>query len=129
MPLQANLVRTLLGVDATGDVLAPFRIDEESVVTPHSRFGTVALNYRRRRATIALTALLDESSGGPGFDATVKEIMKQDGHFEPLLSGAMNVSGELLHIAAIAMGRSPQWLLSSLGDLFPTGEDDQTDRS
>jgi hypothetical protein len=125
MPLPVDLVRKLLTVDVNDDdVLEPFRTpDDAPIAGPSEPTSTAALNYRRRRAAIALTAMVQEGLGSEGVKATVNDLIAQDGNVEPLLSGALNAGAELLHIAAMAMGRTPQWLLSSMGDLFPTHDE------
>lgn len=70
------------------------------------------------RGVQVIAAWLAEGGGSPRFMETVTKLIEDDHGIEPLITGLINVSTLLSHIAAVAVGATPEGLVAGLLDVY-----------
>jgi hypothetical protein len=122
--LQAGAVRNLQSV-------LEGKIDSESLWATPENPPPLPLDpttirerfHRDNRGVQVITAWLSEGGGTPNFLRVVNDLMREDGSYEPVLTGLVNISALLAHMAATALGVSAKGLIAGLLDIY--GQFDQ----
>jgi hypothetical protein len=74
--------------------------------------------HRDNRGVQVIAAWLAEGGGTPHFMEAVNRLIEDDNGTKPLITGLINVSTLLSHIAAVAVGATPEGLVAGLLDVY-----------
>ncbi len=94
---------------------------KESEERPPPMFDPATIRerfHRDNRGVQVLSARLAEKGGSPAFVDAVNAVIAQDQSVEPLITGLINVSTLLAHMAAAALGATAEGLVAGLLDVY-----------
>jgi len=119
-PLHAPSVRKLQGVvegRATRESL--WKVNDD--VPPSLPMDPVAVRekfHRDNRGVQIISAWLQEGGATPGFFEVVNEFLREDKGIEPVLTGLINASTLLAHMAAGSLGTTAEALVAGILDQY-----------
>lgn len=83
--------------------------------------------HRDNRGVQIISAWLQEGGGTPGFFEVVNEFLREDKGIEPVLTGLINASTLLAHMAAGSLGTTAEALVAGILDQYSQVDEPASD--
>lgn len=98
---------------AAPDPLTALRAEGRS---PQRPVFSAEQNRANARAAAMISTFREFGGEGPEIADAINRIIQEDGSISPLISGLVNISAVMLHMASEALGSSPQSLLGNFSE-------------